>query len=39
MGITFSLIVILFSAIIHEYMHGWMTKITNYELRIKNLCQ
>ncbi|MFA4834187.1 MAG: site-2 protease family protein [Patescibacteria group bacterium] len=24
MGIIFSLIVILFSAIIHEYLHGWM---------------
>lgn len=24
MGMIFSLIIILFSAIIHEYMHGWM---------------
>ena len=24
MDMIFSLIIILFSAIIHEYMHGWM---------------
>jgi len=29
MLLIYSLVIILISAIIHEYMHGWMIKFTN----------